>query len=640
MGPLSLPLIIMTGCFIMLSGLSACVPGTGQHTVSKGPASTQYSQGIFTVSQADRGMVLFRNECARCHGNRLDDGTAPVLLGPAFLETWNRDGLDLNPLLDMIRSMDRLGAKLTDQDFVNVMAFVLQRNAYPAGARTLAPDSVSLGGIHLATIEQLPPPKSVPPPAFIRGKYGIIPLSISPRQKELEAIDNTQDWLTYNHDYTGRRYVPLSRINRNNAGRLQVAGTFQIGDEINLQAGPIVYDGVMYVTTRHTTVALDAVTGQWNWRHVWEPRDRETGLGTGGIAIKGGRVFRVTADGYLLALRHGTGAMLWARRIGDPLRAESFAMAPVVYKNMVLVGPTGSRNESSGWIGAFWVKNGESRWRFNTTSGKTESGFSFLPDRPDVSPDGGAIRTPFSIDLEREELYLALTNATSDLSTNSLIVLDARTGVLKWRESLVPNRAPGGDFTRMGPLFRTQVAGQSRNLVAMASKDGILQVLDRDTHGPLYNTSVSSRGNAVRQKAQLGGRPGLQWNGPAYSPDTGLLYVPTGDGDSPGWLTAADAATGDITWTYQATRPMLAPVTTTAGGIVFTGESNGDFIVLDALTGEVLYRFNTGGSLGGSVVTYEIEEQQYIAVVSGSPSPAGSSDSPGSSSVFVFALPK
>ncbi|MDP6050950.1 MAG: cytochrome c, partial [Candidatus Latescibacteria bacterium] len=149
----------------MLSGLSACVPGTGQHTVSKGPASTQYSQGIFTVSQADRGMVLFRNECARCHGNRLDDGTAPVLLGPAFLETWNRDGLDLNPLLDMIRSMDRLGAKLTDQDFVNVMAFVLQRNAYPAGARTLAPDSVSLGGIHLATIEQLPPPKSVPPPA-------------------------------------------------------------------------------------------------------------------------------------------------------------------------------------------------------------------------------------------------------------------------------------------------------------------------------------------------------------------------------------------------------------------------------------------------------------------------------------------
>ena len=68
--------------------------------------------------------------------------------------------------------------------------------------------------------------------------------------------------------------------------------------------------------------------------------------------------------------------------------------------------------------------------------------------------------------------------------------------------------------------------------------------------------------------------------------------------------------------------------------------AEGEEIIVDALTGEVLYRFNTGGSLGGSVVTYEIEEQQYIAVVSGSPSPAGSSDSPGSSSVFVFALPK
>ena len=68
--------------------------------------------------------------------------------------------------------------------------------------------------------------------------------------------------------------------------------------------------------------------------------------------------------------------------------------------------------------------------------------------------------------------------------------------------------------------------------------------------------------------------------------------------------------------------------------------AEGEEIIIDALTGEVLYRFNTGGSLGGSVVTYEIEEQQYIAVVSGSPSPAGSSDSSGSSSVFVFALPK
>src|SRR3989442_9435778 len=87
-----------------------------------------------------------------------------------------------------------------------------------------------------------------------------------------------------------------------------------------------------------------------------------------------------------------------------------------------------------------------------------------------------------------------------------------------------------------------------------------------------------------------------------------------------GWVTAIDASTGAVKWKYRSPRPMVGAVTTTAGNLVITGELTGDFLVLDTRTGDVLYRFNTGGPIGGGVVTYSAAGQQYIAVRSGSPS--------------------
>ena len=84
---------------------------------------------------------------------------------------------------------------------------------------------------------------------------------------------------------------------------------------------------------------------------------------------------------------------------------------------------------------------------------------------------------------------------------------------------------------------------------------------------------------------------------------------------------------------------MVAAVTTTSGNLVFTGELTGDFIVLDAVSGDVLYRFNTGGSIGGGVVTYEVDGKQYVGVMSGRPSPFWVDKNPGAPTVFFFALP-
>jgi alcohol dehydrogenase (cytochrome c) len=106
-----------------------------------------------------------------------------------------------------------------------------------------------------------------------------------------------------------------------------------------------------------------------------------------------------------------------------------------------------------------------------------------------------------------------------------------------------------------------------------------------------------------------------------------------------GWLTGIDAATGKVSWKYESQQPLLAAVTTTSADLIFTGELGGNFLVLDAKTGEVLYRHNVGGPLNGGIITYAINGRQYVAVNSGNASGFWRA-ARGSSKVLLFALPE
>src|SRR5215470_12978767 len=153
-----------------------------------------------------------------------------------------------------------------------------------------------------------------------------------PTQTELNAAAaNASDWLLPNHDYGGQRFVELAQITRENAPSLRPACAYEIGGTRPFYTNPIVYRGVMYLTTSHATIALDAATCQVRWRHDWVAKARENWPQSRGIALKEGKIVRGTLDGYLLTLDAESGRLLWERAAGNADIGETFTMSPVIF---------------------------------------------------------------------------------------------------------------------------------------------------------------------------------------------------------------------------------------------------------------------------------------------------------------------
>jgi alcohol dehydrogenase (cytochrome c) len=441
----------------------------------------------------------------------------------------------------------------------------------------------------------------------------------------------------------------------------------------------------MYITTPNSTISLDATTLKQRWRYDRRPKGKDGWELSRGVAIKDGKVVRGTHDGYLLALDAETGKLLWERAIVDMKKNEGgFTMAPMIYEDLVIIGPAGSELGVKGWVGAFRLENGEEVWRFNTIPDEGEPGVETWGNADSRLKGGGSVWAPLSLDPARGLVYVPVANPAPDfygdirpgknLYTCSMVALEVRTGKLKWFYQAVPHDVHDWDLTQVSPLFEARVGGKTRKLVATVGKDGLLHVLDRETHEHLYEVPVTTRLNTDVPLTKEGVRAcpgvlgGVQWNGPAFNPGTNMLYVPAVDWcnifkeardlryvegqfymggsttpdaleKSTGWLTAIDASTGQVRWRYHSSRPMLAAVTTTSAELVFTGELTGDFMALDAKSGEVLYRFNTGGAMNGGVVTYAIDGKQYVAVAAGSANGFWRA-APASSTMILFALPE
>ena len=382
----------------------------GSQTLASRPA-------LFTDAQAASGEAVYRQSCAGCHGATLTGSTAPPLAGPAFEASWSDPRNTLADIFYIARTNmpPRNSSSLSPQDHAAVFAYILKMNGFPSGESPLTAASAQLEAAHLRPEGARATPARAAAPAFIPGAPGSAPAGTGPDQATLNESARSTDWLFHTHDYSGTRFSPLQEINTTTASRLAAACMFQVGERDNFQTGPIVYNGTMYVTTMISTIALDAATCRVKWRHRWQPRDEPGFQRNRGIAIKDGRVVRGTADGYLFALNAETGVQLWARQVAKPAEGETFSMAPLVFDDLVLIGPAGSENNVQGWVGAFRLSDGSPVWRFNTVPKPGEPGYETWKNPKGIPMGGGSVWTAFALDTETGDLHVAVTNPSPDL---------------------------------------------------------------------------------------------------------------------------------------------------------------------------------------------------------------------------------
>ena len=637
--------------------------------------STQGS-GWYSASQASTGARDYGAACASCHGQKLEGGAGPTLKGPPFLAKWQ--GKSLADLWQVVHDQMPLGApgSLSEEQSLGVLSYMLQANGYTAGD---APLKVSALDKAITAPEgaqgaaaALP---SAPPVVPVKQ-----PSTNGPSQAELDRSDaDPRHWLTYNKGYEGYRYSTLDKITAKNAGQLKAVCAFQLGEVGPFHNGPIVYDGMLVTTTAHGTYAIDAGTCKKIWEHQYVPWGPEVTNNSKGAAIAGGRVIRGTQDGTLIALDAKTGALLWLRQIMDPTNGEFATAAPLVWNDLVFIGKAGGDRGMQGEMMAFKAADGAKVWGFNTVPNPGETGSETWRDPESIKHGGGATWTSYSLHPQTGLLLVPVGNPGPDfnndvrpgtnLFTNSVIALDARTGKLKWWHQLLAPDDRDWD-TAVVSTFDTR---DGQKLVAAAGKDGVLHVVDRADGKLRFKIPIATQLNTTATITEAGIRicpiAAVQWNGPAYSPLTNLIYINSIDwcaqvikGPVPkyvkgqeylgwkngygtrdpvekaiGWINAVDAKTGQMKWRHKSAAPMLGAITATAGGVVFTGDTSGDFIVVGAARGDLLYRFNTGGAIGGGVVTYEIHGKQYVAVASGNTS-RDTYGSKGGATIFVFGL--
>ncbi len=653
--------------------LGACILSV---TFTASGATTSSLEGWYAPDQASSGRARYTTNCAVCHGSNLQGGAGPALSGASFNAKWRNHPLrDLYTVVHDQMPLSTPGT-LPPKTSFEIIAYVLSFNGFHAGTtpiaesdldRLIAPPQTGKSVAAANTCAPTPPnvPVSQPTTHIVS-------------QAELDAADtDSTNWLTYNKGYKGFRYSALDQINANNAGQLRAVCVMQLGEIGTFQTGPLIYDGIMYVTTSHGVYALDATTCERRWEYHYAPWAPEVQVNNKGVAIADGRLIRGTTDGSLLALDAATGKVLWLRKIMDVTKGEFAVAAPLIWNGMVYIGKAGADWGIAGEMMAFKATDGTKVWGTALLPKKGDRAYATWKNPASVKTGGGSTWSSYSLDTEARLLLIPVGNAAPDynkdprpgdnLYTNSIMALDVETGAIKWWYQLRGSDDKDLDTTVVA-AFDTP---DGLHLAAAAGKDGVLHVVDRATGNLRYKIPVTTQKNLDVPLTTTGVPycPGgaILNNGPAYSPSTNLIYINSQDWcnvgfkrpakyvagiqysggmgrrdpleDSYGWTSAVDATTGTFKWRYRSPQgiPMLSAITPTAGNVVFTGDTAGYFLTLNATTGDVLYRFNTGGVMGGGVATYAVKGKQYVAVMSGNTSfhPYKAS---GAATVLVFGL--
>ncbi|PCH63023.1 MAG: PQQ-dependent dehydrogenase, methanol/ethanol family [SAR86 cluster bacterium] len=511
---------------------------------------------------------------------------------------------------------------------------------------------------------------------------------------------NPERWLHYGGDYNNFRHSPITALNPDSISDLKVAWSFPTGTDGQFAMSPIVYDGIMYMTTSYNHVmALNAATGELYWRYDHpQPDDLRICCGPAnrGVAIKDDMVIMGTLDSHLLAFDRFSGEILWDIEMEEHSYGFSSTAAPLIVKNMAIIGTGGGEYGVRGFFDAYDLTTQERVWRVYTIPGEGEPGNDSWAG--DSWKTGGAPTWSVgAFDAATNTIMWTTGNPAPDwngddragdnLYSDSILAVDADTGEYKWHYQFTPHDV--WDYDGNTTIFLADITfeGRSRQAVVQANRNGYFYIIDRVTGEFLSATqyveqlnwaTIDASGRPVPDPLTMPQTnpdvrvcPGLQggmngaWAG-ALNPDLGLAYIPTvencmkfrkgisvyvrgqsftggsgidtdaSQGLDYGHLSAIDINTGEVKWRYMDADPMKAGVVSTAGGVVISGTISGKIFGLNGETGEELWTFNAGGGIRSMPIVYQQNGDTYLAIGSGDRS--RTSAVPQGGQLFVFKL--
>lgn len=487
------------------------------------------------------------------------------------------------------------------------------------------------------------------------------------------------DWPFHNRTPDAQRTAPLTQITPENVAGLAEVCRVRLSGPGPLSAGQLLANGILYTTAANSTIALEPTSCEVVWKAIYPFSEGEVYNANRGPAIWQGKLYRGTGDGRLVAYDAMTGHELWRVKAGDPKRGEYVVAAPLAWDGLVYAGIAAGDLGIAGRLMAFDAKTGDKRWSFNLIPVPGEYGNQTWPGDSWKTGGGGTWST-FTLDPATGELFVPVANPApafdpsvrrgDNLFTNSALVLDAKTGAYRWHYQALPNDAHDYGVSPPGVL----VTLGARKLLAQASKDGHVYMVDRASHKLVWKTPVTTIANFDKEATPEGVRicpgakGGVEYSAPGYDPASGLLVVGSvdwcyvlvktpyppyqpgmpylggrmerGDDNPTGWITALDARTGKVRWKMRTPAPMIGAVTPTASGLTFAGDASGKLYALRTADGKVLWQTDTGGALAGGIITYRIRGRQYVAVSSGNISRSSWAGATGVPTMIVYALPE
>ena len=485
--------------------------------------------GVYTAVQAASGRAVYERECAVCHQTNLQGSfEAPQLAGESFLRFW----ADLSPGDLFVRVSGSMPpgeeGSLTDEEYVDVVAYLLEANGAPAGGTVLAatadvPIGTLAGGGSPAVPAAAGGSPAAPaasggatasasaadggaPPASPTAAAGVsaapesggvtVPGTVAdyrPVTDEMLRDPDDGDWLMIRRNYESWSHSPLADVDRSNVGELELAWVWAMNEGGWNAPSPIVHDGVMFLAGIGPVVqALDAATGDLIWEHEVEVATTGYSGMSRNLAIYGDHLFMATPDARLIALDARTGERAWDTVIADHAEGFRNTSGPVVAGGTLVQGLSGCDRYTleSCFISGYDAATGERLWRFNTVARSDEPGGNTWADVPDFLRGGGDTWITGSYDPALDLVYFGVAQAkpwvarsrgmTVDdpaLYTNSTVALRPGDGDLAWHFQHVP-----GETLDLDEVYeRVLVDVGGRRTAFSAGKHGILWKLDRET---------------------------------------------------------------------------------------------------------------------------------------------------------------